>query len=48
MYMNCAIVDISGSEATSYTGPSLFRANTLADGSCITKEGEDVSFLPSP
>ncbi|ORY80245.1 hypothetical protein BCR35DRAFT_304434 [Leucosporidium creatinivorum] len=47
MYMNCAIVDISGSDATSYTGPSLFRANTFADGSCITTEGEEIVY-PNP
>lgn len=44
MYMNCAIVDISGSDATSYTGPGLFRSNTFADGSCISPEGVEVSF----
>lgn len=44
MYMNCAIVDVSGSDTTSYTGPSLFRSNTFADGSCISPEGAEVSF----
>lgn len=43
MYQECSLVSITGSSATSYTGPSLFRANTFADGTCITIEGEDVS-----
>ncbi|BGO98980.1 endoglucanase [Rhodotorula toruloides] len=48
MYMDCAIVDISGSSSSkSFTGPGLYRANTLSDGTCITIEGEDVVF-PNP
>ncbi|KAM0793788.1 hypothetical protein ACM66B_001205 [Microbotryomycetes sp. NB124-2] len=46
-YMNCAIVDIKGSSSSSYTGPTLFRANTFADNTCITVEGEEVVF-PNP
>ncbi|SCV68342.1 BQ2448_463 [Microbotryum intermedium] len=47
-YQNCAIVDIQGPpQQTSYTGPSPFRANTFADGSCITTEGQEVVF-PNP
>lgn len=46
--MDCAIVDISGSSSSkSFTGPGLFRANTLPDGTCITIEGDDVVF-PNP
>ncbi|GAA5849129.1 hypothetical protein JCM9279_005799 [Rhodotorula babjevae] len=46
-YMNCAIVDIQGSStAKSYTGPGLFRANTLGD-TCITTEGKTPVF-PNP
>ncbi|BGP28353.1 hypothetical protein JCM10296v2_000085 [Rhodotorula toruloides] len=48
MYMDCAIVDISGSSSSkSFTGPGLYRANTLPDGTCITIEGDDVVF-PNP
>ncbi|GAA5821875.1 hypothetical protein JCM3770_000628 [Rhodotorula araucariae] len=50
MYMNCAIVDIKGSSAKSYTGPGLYRANTLGDGSygtCVTAEGAAPVF-PNP
>lgn len=43
MYQECSLVSITGSSSTSYTGPSLFRANTFADGTCITVEGQDVS-----
>ena len=44
---NCAIVDIQGSStAKSYTGPGLFRANTLGD-TCITTEGKTPVF-PNP
>ncbi|KDE09641.1 hypothetical protein MVLG_00047 [Microbotryum lychnidis-dioicae p1A1 Lamole] len=47
-YMNCAIVDIQGpNQQTSYTGPTPFRANTFADGTCITTEGQEVVF-PNP
>ncbi|KAK4046384.1 hypothetical protein OIV83_006107 [Microbotryomycetes sp. JL201] len=46
-YMNCAIVDIRGGSAQSYTGPTPFRANTFADGTCITVEGQEVVF-PNP
>ncbi|TNY23742.1 hypothetical protein DMC30DRAFT_413864 [Rhodotorula diobovata] len=46
-YMNCAIVDIQGSSSSgSYTGPGLFRANTLGD-TCITTEGVTPVF-PNP
>ncbi|GAA5891741.1 hypothetical protein JCM8208_002869 [Rhodotorula glutinis] len=46
-YMNCAIVDIQGSStAKSFTGPGLFRANTLGD-TCITTEGKTPVF-PNP
>ncbi|GAA5860369.1 hypothetical protein JCM8547_003479 [Rhodosporidiobolus lusitaniae] len=47
MYGNCAIVNIEGSSAKSFTGPTVFRANTFSDGSCITVEGEDVVY-PNP
>ncbi|GAA5909254.1 hypothetical protein JCM5296_006108 [Sporobolomyces johnsonii] len=46
-YMNCAIVDIDGSSDTSFTGPGLYRANTLPDGTCITIQNVDVVF-PNP
>ncbi|GAA5958886.1 hypothetical protein JCM21900_002268 [Sporobolomyces salmonicolor] len=46
-YMNCAIVDIDGSSDTSFTGPGLYRANTLPDGTCITVQNIDVVF-PNP
>ncbi|GAA5906901.1 hypothetical protein JCM5296_005562 [Sporobolomyces johnsonii] len=46
-YMNCAIVDIDGSSDTSFTGPGLYRANTLPDGTCITVQNVDVVF-PNP
>ncbi|GAA5965040.1 hypothetical protein JCM21900_006220 [Sporobolomyces salmonicolor] len=46
-YMNCAIVDIEGSNDTSFTGPGLYRANTLPDGTCITIQNVDVVF-PNP
>lgn len=45
-YMNCAIVDVEGS-SSSFTGPALFRGNTLADGTCIVPEGTAVVF-PNP
>ncbi|GAA5884561.1 hypothetical protein JCM16303_000029 [Sporobolomyces ruberrimus] len=44
MYQNCAIVDIAGSSATSFTGPALYRANTFADGTCTTVEGVEPVF----
>lgn len=44
-YMNCAVVDIAGSSSSSFTGPALFRANTLADGTCIVPEGTAVRSL---
>ncbi|KAK4057746.1 hypothetical protein OIO90_001394 [Microbotryomycetes sp. JL221] len=46
-YMNCAIVSVAGSSSSSYTGPTLFRANTFSDGTCITTEGQEVVF-PNP
>ncbi|GAA6008135.1 hypothetical protein JCM10207_007041 [Rhodosporidiobolus poonsookiae] len=46
-YMNCAIVDIAGGSSKSFTGPGLFRANTFADGTCITVEGDDPVY-PNP
>ncbi|GAA5974422.1 hypothetical protein JCM11641_005274 [Rhodosporidiobolus odoratus] len=42
-----AIVNIEGSSSESFTGPALFRANTLEDGTCITIEGEDTVY-PNP
>ncbi|GAA5852072.1 hypothetical protein JCM5353_003010, partial [Sporobolomyces roseus] len=47
MYQNCAIVDIAGSSATSFTGPAIYRANTFKDGTCSTVEGVDPVF-PNP
>lgn len=48
MYGNCAIVAINGdSSAKSFTGPGLFRANTLSDGSCISPIDADVVY-PNP
>ncbi|ORY90911.1 hypothetical protein BCR35DRAFT_328665 [Leucosporidium creatinivorum] len=46
MYSNAAVVAVSGT-ATSFKGPSPFRANTFADGSCINTEGVDQGF-PNP
>lgn len=39
-YGNCAIVDIVGT-GTSYTGPKLFRANSVPDGTCRTLGGQE-------
>lgn len=47
MYGNCAIVDITGSSAKSFTGPGIFRANTFEDGSCLTVENTDYIY-PNP
>lgn len=48
MYGNCAIVAIdSSTTAKSFTGPGLFRANTLADGSCRSPDNADVVY-PNP
>ncbi|TKA56445.1 hypothetical protein B0A53_02015 [Rhodotorula sp. CCFEE 5036] len=48
MYGNCAIVAIKGDgSAKSFTGPGLFRANTLSDGTCISPNNADVVY-PNP
>ncbi|GAA6011743.1 hypothetical protein JCM11491_000736 [Sporobolomyces phaffii] len=47
MYMNCAIVDVAGSKATSFTGPELYKANVFEDGTCRTVEGVEPVF-PNP
>ncbi|GAA5980796.1 hypothetical protein JCM10908_003871 [Rhodotorula pacifica] len=48
MYGNCAVVAINGDDTSkSFTGPGLYRANTLADGSCITPNDADVVY-PNP
>ncbi|KAK4052189.1 hypothetical protein OIV83_002484 [Microbotryomycetes sp. JL201] len=46
MYNNVAVVAVSG-KAKSFKGPVPFRANTFADGSCITTEGKEWLF-PNP
>jgi hypothetical protein len=41
-YGNCAIVDIVGTgPGTTYTGPKLFRANAVPDGTCRTLGGQE-------
>ncbi|KAL8279131.1 hypothetical protein RQP46_008387 [Phenoliferia psychrophenolica] len=45
-YMNCAVVDVKGT-SKSYTGPGLFRANTLGSSECRTVEHQDVVY-PNP
>ncbi|KAM0792953.1 hypothetical protein ACM66B_002711 [Microbotryomycetes sp. NB124-2] len=46
MYNNAAVVAVTG-KAKSFTGPTPFRANTFADGSCVTTEGKEWLF-PNP
>lgn len=41
------LVQISNSRSTTWTAPLAYRANTFANGQCITREGEEIVF-PNP
>lgn len=47
MYGNCAVIDVTGSSSSSFTGPVPFRVNTFPDGTCINTEGQDMVY-PNP
>ncbi|GAA5824389.1 hypothetical protein JCM5353_005020 [Sporobolomyces roseus] len=46
LYQNVAVVAITGT-ASEFTGPTVFRANTFGEKSCINPEGTDVVY-PAP
>ena len=44
MYMNCALVDVAGSQTAAITVPKIFEANVFGPGTCNTVEGTEVVF----
>jgi hypothetical protein len=46
-YQNAALVSVKGQSGSSWTAPLMWRANTLPDATCITKEGISPVY-PNP